>query len=121
MVSLFFITLLGAMVPGASFVITVKNSLCGSRYCGIMTAVGLSLGMALHAAYLLPGLYWFQHHSTHILTLITWLGAIYLCYFGYRCLQAQPREANGIHLNHQHITPTQSFLSGCIETFKMKN
>ncbi|PNQ54212.1 LysE family translocator [Vibrio sagamiensis] len=113
MISLFFIALLGSMVPGASFVITIRNSLFGSRLCGMMTALGLSLGMAFHASYLLPGLRWFTEHSSTFLLVIGYIGASYLLYLGINCLRAKKVDVNtDVSFGQEGITPWKSFLTG---------
>ncbi|WP_050567390.1 LysE family translocator [Vibrio sagamiensis] len=115
MISLFFIALLGSMVPGASFVITVRNSLFGSRLCGLTTALGLSLGMAFHASYLLPGLRWFTDHSSTFLLVIGYIGAAYLLYLGVNCLRAKKADVDpDVTATKEGITPWKSFLSGFI-------
>ncbi|WP_299493815.1 LysE family transporter [uncultured Shewanella sp.] len=100
------------MVPGASFVMTLRSSLFGSRLCGLMTALGLSLGMALHAAYLLPSLYWFQHNSSFLLQVITWFGAGYLLFIAVQCLQAKPKGKLAIEKNQENITPIRALFMG---------
>jgi threonine/homoserine/homoserine lactone efflux protein len=116
MISLFFISLLGSMIPGASFVITVRNSLFGSRFCGIMTALGLSCGMALHAAYLLPSLYWFKYNGSIFIDIVRILGAIYLFIFGIFCLKAKKKKTSkeSIAKVKNKITPSKSFIMGFI-------
>ncbi|MCL1127845.1 LysE family transporter [Shewanella surugensis] len=91
---------------------TLRSSLFGSRFCGLMTALGLSLGMALHAAYLLPSLYWFEHNNSHLLSIITWLGAGYLFFIAVQCLQAKPKGQLSIGSNQEKITPLRALLIG---------
>lgn len=115
MISLFFISLLGAMIPGASFVITIRNSLFGSHFCGLMTALGLACGMALHASYLLPSLYWFKYNGTVFIDTVRILGAIYLFVFGVLCLKAKKKNKHE-HIKQQKtkITPLKSFIMGFV-------
>ncbi|MEK7085471.1 MAG: LysE family transporter, partial [Patescibacteria group bacterium] len=49
------IHLLAAVSPGPDFIMCVKNSLTYSRKTGIWTAVGFSIGMAVHIFYSLAG------------------------------------------------------------------
>ena len=115
MISLFLITLFGAMIPGASFVITVKNSICGSRQHGLMTALGLTAGMSLHVAYLLPSLYYFKHNSLYLTYIISICGAVYLFYFGIRCLRAKPIKKEAVKVGDSAgISLKRAFLNGFI-------
>src|SRR3989344_5836798 len=47
---------LALMSPGPDFIMVTRNSLSYSRKVGILTALGLSLGMVVHVTYSLVGL-----------------------------------------------------------------
>jgi len=72
--------LLGAMSPGPSFVIVVRNAIGLSRRDGLATALGMGMGGVLFACVALVGLY-------QVLAAVTWLyiglkiaGGLYLLY-----------------------------------------
>lgn len=50
------IALLGAMSPGADFVLVTRNALVYSRKIGIFTAIGIGLGVLVHVFYTLAGI-----------------------------------------------------------------
>jgi threonine/homoserine/homoserine lactone efflux protein len=50
------IQLLGVMSPGPDFAVVVRNSLIYTRRIGVLTAIGVSLGILVHLAYILLGL-----------------------------------------------------------------
>ena len=84
--------LLGAMSPGPSFVIVVRNAIGLSRRDGLATALGMGVGGVLFAGVALVGLY-------QVLAAVSWLyiglkiaGGLYLFYLASRIWRgaAQP-------------------------------
>ncbi len=76
--------LLGAMSPGPSFVIVVRNAIGLSRRDGLATALGMGVGGVLFAGVALVGLY-------QVLAAVSWLyiglkiaGGLYLLYLASR-------------------------------------
>jgi len=49
------ITVLAVISPGADFAMVTRNSMMLSRRAGILTAVGIALGVLVHVAYSLLG------------------------------------------------------------------
>ena len=89
--------LLGAMSPGPSFVIVVRNAIGLSRRDGLATALGMGVGGVLFACVALVGLY-------QVLAAVTWLyiglkiaGGLYLLYLASRIWRgaAQPLAVDG--------------------------
>jgi len=63
-----------------------RNSLSYSRKVGILTALGLSLGMVVHVTYSLVGLAYIISQSVIIFNIIKALGGLYLIYLGVKVL-----------------------------------
>ncbi|HEX7644500.1 MAG TPA: LysE family translocator [Burkholderiaceae bacterium] len=91
-VSILAALLLGAMSPGPSFVIVVRNAIGLSRRDGLATALGMGVGGVLFAGVALVGLY-------QVLAAVSWLyiglkiaGGLYLLYLASRIWRgaAQP-------------------------------
>jgi threonine/homoserine/homoserine lactone efflux protein len=89
--------LLGAMSPGPSFVIVVRNAIGLSRRDGLATALGMGVGGVLFAGVALVGLY-------QVLAAVNWLyiglkiaGGLYLLYLASRIWRgaAQPLSMEG--------------------------
>lgn len=87
------IALLGAMSPGADFVLVSRNSLVYSRRVGIFTALGIGLGVLVHVFYTLAGIGLIISQSILLFNAIKFAGAAYLIYLGWKSLQAKPRQA----------------------------
>jgi len=76
------ITILAVISPGADFAMVSRNSMMMSRRAGILTAVGISLGVLVHVTYSLLGVGLVISRSALLFNLIKYLGAAYLIYLG---------------------------------------
>ena len=84
------ITLLAVISPGADFAIVTKNSYLYGRLSGILTAIGIALGVLIHVAYTLIGVSAIMTFAPNFLTAVKYLGAIYLIYIGYQTYRQPP-------------------------------
>ncbi|MBP1749698.1 MAG: Lysine exporter protein, partial [Deltaproteobacteria bacterium] len=80
---------LGVMSPGPDFIMCVRNSLMYSRKTGVFTAVGFSLGVAVHVTYLMAGIAVIIAKSPTLFAVIKYFGAAYLLYMGIRSIAAR--------------------------------
>lgn len=82
--------LLAVMSPGPDFVMISRNSLIYSRRSGVYCALGLACGTAFHASYSLIGIGLIIAQSILLFSILKFVGAAYLIYFGLCCLSAKP-------------------------------
>jgi RhtB (resistance to homoserine/threonine) family protein len=87
------ITVLAVISPGADFAMVSRNSMMLSRRAGMLTALGISLGVLVHVAYSLFGVGLVIAGSPALFTLLKYLGAAYLIYLGLTMLRARPAAA----------------------------
>ena len=110
------IALLGAMSPGADFVLVTRNSLVYSRKIGIFTAIGIGMGVLVHVFYTLAGIGLIISQSILLFNIIKYIGAAYLIYIGWKSLNAKPRrEESNIEkadAKLKNISPIKALLSG---------
>lgn len=85
--------LLAVMSPGPDFVMITRNSLVYSRKTGVMSALGLALGIVVHITYCLIGIAYIISKSIIIFSTLKLLGAGYLIFIGYKSLKAKPSLA----------------------------
>src|SRR3989338_290616 len=78
--------LLGAMSPGPDFALIVRNSLTFSRRTGILTAIGLGLGILVHVTYAVAGIGLVVSQSILLYNALKYLGAGYLLFIGWKAL-----------------------------------
>tara|TARA_R110001583_G_scaffold195524_1_gene375335 strand:- start:2563 stop:3177 length:615 start_codon:yes stop_codon:yes gene_type:complete len=87
--SLFTISILGAMSPGPSLAMVAKHSLAGGRGNGIATAWAHAFGIAIYAFITLLGLAVMLHNSPMLFKGISYCGALYLAYLGFKALNSK--------------------------------
>ncbi len=68
--------------PGPDFLVVLKNSLSRSRKDGVMTALGVALGISIHVFYCVAGLALIISQSIIAFDIIKTLGACYLLFLG---------------------------------------
>lgn len=83
------ITILAVISPGADFAMVTRNSMILSRRAGMLTAVGIALGVLVHVAYSVLGVGLIISRSILLFNLIKYLGAAYLVYLGVTMLRAR--------------------------------
>ena len=83
------ITLLAVISPGPDFAMVSRNSLLLSRLSGVLTALGIGLGVLVHVSYTLLGVGLLIQQSAWLFTTIKLLGALYLIHLGLKMLRTQ--------------------------------
>ncbi|MDF7630719.1 LysE family transporter [Erwiniaceae bacterium L1_55_4] len=83
------ITLLAVISPGPDFAMVTRNSLMLSRRSGVLTALGIGLGVLVHVTYTLVGVGLLIQQSLWLFNLIKWVGAAYLIYLGAKMLRTK--------------------------------
>lgn len=84
------ITLLAVISPGPDFAMVTRNSLLLSRRAGVLTGLGIGLGVLLHVTYTLVGVGMLIQQSVWLFSTIRLAGAAYLVYLGAKMLSARP-------------------------------
>ncbi len=82
------ITVLAVVSPGADFALVTRNSMLRSRRAGVLTSVGIALGVLVHVAYSMLGVGLVISQSILLFSLIKYLGAAYLVYLGITMLRS---------------------------------
>ncbi len=84
------ITLLAVISPGPDFAMVTRNSLVLSRRAGVLTALGIGLGVLIHVSYTILGVGVLIQQSLWLFQTAKWIAAIYLVYLGIGMLRARP-------------------------------
>ncbi len=108
-----FIHLLAAASPGPDFALVTRESMIAGRRAGILTSVGIALGLAVHIAYSAAGLAALIAHSDRLLLAVKVLGAAFLFYLGVSALRphhAQP-PPQGTDTSDAPSTQRSSFVA----------
>lgn len=83
------ITILAVISPGADFAMVTRNSMVLSRRAGVLTAVGISLGVLIHVGYSMAGIGLLISRSILLFSLIKYAGAAYLVFLGVTMMRAR--------------------------------
>ncbi|WP_315385828.1 LysE family transporter [Microvirgula aerodenitrificans] len=84
------LTLLAVISPGPDFAMVSRNSLQLSRRAGLLTALGIGLGVLVHVGYTLFGVGLLVRQSVWLFGLLKLAGAGYLVFLGIRMLRSRP-------------------------------
>lgn len=104
--------LLAVMSPGPDFVMISRNSLIYSRKTGLISALGLALGIVVHITYCLIGIAYIISKSIVIFSTLKLLGAGYLMFIGYKALKAKPSQAGDINPEKADMGKLQALKMG---------
>lgn len=80
---------LAVFSPGPDFIMTVRNSLTYGRRAGVLTAVGLAMGICVHILYSIAGIALIISKSIILFNIIKYIGALYLIYIGIKSIVAK--------------------------------
>lgn len=89
------ITLVAVISPGPDFAMVSRNSLLLSRRAGVLTALGIGLGVWVHVAYTLLGVGLVIQQSLRLYAALKLVGALYLLWLGLKMLRAPAGEVSG--------------------------
>ena len=84
--ALSFVCAIGAMSPGPSLAVVLRNTISGGRFQGIMTGIGHGLGFGLYALVAVTGLSALLLANESIFLLLQWSGALVLFWLSYNML-----------------------------------
>ena len=88
------VQLAAVISPGPAFALTIRNAIAYNRRVGIMTSIGLGIGVAVHVLLVLGGLATVLSQSVMLFTTIKYLGAAYLIFIGVKSLMSKKQTAN---------------------------
>jgi len=86
---------LGAMSPGPSLAVVVRNTMTGGRWQGIRCAVGHGLGFGLYALAVIFGLAVVMREAPAVFTITQALGALLLLYLAWQSFKAPTTVSQG--------------------------
>lgn len=86
------ITIFAVISPGPDFVMVSRNSLSLSRRAGILTALGIGMGVLVHVSYTLFGIGMLIRESPILFNILKLIGAAYLVWLGAKMLFSSKAE-----------------------------
>ena len=88
--SLVLVCLMGAMFPGASLAVVLRQTLNNSPLHGVVTSISHALGVGVYALLSVLGLGLLLQQSPMLTKIISYAGAIYLLWIGMQGILAKP-------------------------------
>lgn len=84
------VCVMGAMSPGPSLAVVLRNTISGGRTQGVMTGIGHGIGFGIYAFIAVMGLSALLLANTEIFNLLQWAGAVVLIWLAYNMLTYSP-------------------------------
>ena len=81
-----FVCAMGAISPGPSLAVVLRNTISGGRMQGIMTGIGHGLGFSIYAFIAVMGLSSLLLANEDIFHLLQWAGALVLIWLGFNMI-----------------------------------
>ena len=90
------ICLLGAMSPGPSLAVVLKQTISGGRRTGLIAAITHGLGIGLYALLCISGIAVMITTSPVLFTALQWAGAAYLVWIGIKGFRAKRGDSSAL-------------------------
>ena len=84
------VCVMGAMSPGPSLAVVLRNTISGGRTQGVMTGIGHGIGFGIYAFIAVMGLSTLLLANEKIFNLLQWAGAVVLIWLAYNMLTYTP-------------------------------
>ena len=104
---------LGAISPGPSLAVVVRNTVSGGRAHGVMTGIGHGVGLGIYALIAVMGLSSLLLANDRIFNTLQWVGAAMLYGIAFNMLRKKKEE----HRNDENIEKSRGFVDGFIISF----
>tara|TARA_B100001250_G_scaffold388183_1_gene386225 strand:- start:1306 stop:1917 length:612 start_codon:yes stop_codon:yes gene_type:complete len=95
--ALSFVCAMGAMSPGPSLAVVLRNTISGGRLQGIMTGIGHGIGFGIYALIAVTGLSALLLAHESLFHFLQWGGALVLLWLSYNMLTSVPSENDKVH------------------------
>ena len=108
-----FVCAMGAISPGPSLAVVLRNTISGGRTQGIMTGIGHGLGFGIYAFIAVMGLSSLLLANEQIFNLLQWAGALVLIWLAFNMITHNPSVPSKEHEGSGH----RGFLEGFMIAF----
>ena len=90
LIGMSFVCAMGAISPGPSLAVVLRNTISGGRTQGVMTGVGHGIGLGIYAFIAVMGLSSLVLANKQIFNLIQWAGALFLIWLAFNMITYRP-------------------------------
>jgi len=108
-----FVCAMGAISPGPSLAVVLRNTISGGRTQGVMTGIGHGIGLGIYAFIAVMGLSSLLLANKQIFNLLQWAGALVLIWLAFNMITHNPSVPSKEHEGSGH----RGFLEGFMIAF----
>jgi len=91
------------VIPGPAVIYILMRSVSQGRTAGMVSAVGVNLGSAIHVVAAVAGLSLLLASSAYAFTIVKWLGVAYLAWIGVQTLLTDDTEFTSPEMDRQSL------------------
>ncbi len=113
LLGLAFVCAMGAMSPGPSLAVVLRNTVSGGRRQGVLTGIGHGLGFGIYASIAVMGLSAILLANESVFSILQWSGVCILLWLSYNMLAYNPSDINDEH----SIGDKKGFVEGFMIAF----
>ena len=103
----------GAISPGPSLVVVMRNTIKGGRFQGVMTGIGHGLGLTIYAFIAVMGLSSILTGNKNLFTSIQIAGSFWLIWIGYNMIRSSSKKLP----EHHEESGVKGFVEGFMISF----
>ena len=108
-----FVCAMGAISPGPSLIVVLRNTVSGGRTQGVMTGIGHGIGLGLYAFIAVMGLSSLILANENSLNLLQWFGAVVLVLLACNMIIYNPLDSS----KNRESSGRRGFLEGFMIAF----
>ena len=108
-----FICAMGAISPGPSLAVVIRNTITGGRLQGVMTGIGHGIGLGIYAFIAVLGLSSIILRNELIFNTMQWMGVFLLLWLSYNMFTNEPPVLTKEH----KISSRRGFIEGFMISF----
>ena len=86
LIGMSFVCAMGAISPGPSLAVVLRNTISGGRTQGVMTGIGHGIGLGIYAFIAVMGLSSLLLANKQVFNLIQWAGAMFLIWLAFNMI-----------------------------------
>ena len=99
LIILSFVCAMGAISPGPSLAVVIRNTISGGRFQGVMTGVGHGIGLGIYAFIAVMGQSSILLSNENIFIILQWVGALLLIWIAFNMIKSTPSQSSETYNN----------------------
>ena len=113
LIGMSFVCAMGAISPGPSLVVVLRNTVSGGRILGVMTGIGHGIGLTVYAFIAVMGLSSVLIANEQIFKSLQWAGVLVLIWLAFNLITNKPSNATKSY----NSSGRRGFLEGFMISF----